>query len=67
VNTCAFPGSNRTRKPICLLAEPLGAIASLFFTKTYYALAAEVAASSLPALQGRRLVAFDVRIEPAEE
>ena len=33
-------------------------------TKTYYALAAEVAASSLPALQAGRLVAFEVRIEP---
>jgi hypothetical protein len=42
-------------------------IASLFSTKTYYALAAEVAASSLPALQAGRLVAFEVRIEPAEE
>jgi hypothetical protein len=45
----------------------LSAIASLFSTKTYYALAAEVAASSLPALQAGRLVAFEVRIEPAEE
>ena len=45
----------------------LRAIASLFFTKTYYALAAEVAASSLPTLQAGRLVAFEVRIEPAEE
>ena len=33
-------------------------------TKTYYAPAAEVAASSLPALQAGRLVAFKVRIEP---
>jgi hypothetical protein len=31
------------------------------------ALAAEVAASSLPALQAGRLVAFEVRIEPAKE
>ena len=40
---------------------------SLFFTKTYHALAAEVAPSSLPALQAGRLVVFEVRIEPAEE
>jgi len=45
----------------------LRAIASLFFTKTYYALAAEVAASSLPALLPGRLVAFEVRVEPAKE
>ena len=35
--------------------------------KTYYALAAEVAASSLPALLPGRLVAFEVRVEPAKE
>jgi hypothetical protein len=34
--------------------------------QTYYALAAEVAACSLPALQAGRLVALEVRIEPAE-
>ena len=60
-------GSNRTQKPICLLAETLVSDPSLFFTKTYYALAAEVAPSSLPALQAGRLVVFEVRIEPAEE
>jgi hypothetical protein len=40
---------------------------SLFSTKAYYALKAEVATSSLPALQAGRLVAFEVRIEPAEK
>ena len=42
----------------CLLAD---------FTKTYYTLAAGVAASNLPVLQAGRLVAFEVRFEPAEE
>ena len=42
-------------------------MASLFSTKTYYALAAEVAASSLPALQAGRLVAFEAQIELAKE
>ena len=51
-------GSNWTQKPNCLLAD---------FTKTYYALAAGVAASNLPALQAGRLVAFEVRFGPAEE
>ena len=37
---------------------------SLFFTKTYYALAAEVT-PSLSALQTGRLSVFEVRIEPS--
>jgi hypothetical protein len=36
-------------------------------TWSYNALSAEVAAGSLPAVQAGRLVAFAVRIEPAEE
>src|SRR5271157_3690060 len=54
-------GSNRTQKPTCLLAEPLVSDRFVVLHKKYYALAAEVAASSLPAPQAGRLVAFAVR------
>ncbi len=60
-------GSNRTQKPICLLAEPFVSDRVAVQHKKYYALAAAVAASSLAALQTGRLVAFEVRIEAAEE
>jgi hypothetical protein len=63
----AYMGSNRTQKPICLLAGPLVSDRVAVQHKNVHALAAEGAASSLPALQAGRLGAFEVRIEPAEE
>jgi hypothetical protein len=63
----AFMGSNRTQKPTCLLAEPLVSDRVAVLHKNVLRTRAEVAASGLPALQAGRLVAFEMRIEPAEE
>jgi hypothetical protein len=57
-------GSNRRQKPICLPAETLVSDRVAVQHKAYCALAAEVAASSLPALQAGRLAGQRPMLDP---
>ena len=67
VNTRGFVGSNRTQKPICLLAEPLVSDRVAVQHKNVLRFSGQSRGEQSSRSTAGRLVAFEVRIEPAEE